>query len=113
MHELSVATSILRIAEEEVEKVKGKKVKEITLKIGKLSGVELDSLKFAWEICMKGSVLEEAKLIITEPEGKAQCAECKTVFPLEKIYDVCTNCKSPFKEIISGKELKIKKLIII
>ncbi|MDR1876656.1 MAG: hydrogenase maturation nickel metallochaperone HypA [Flavobacteriaceae bacterium] len=113
MHELSVATSILRIAEEEVGKIKGDKVKEITLKVGKLSGVELDSLHFAWELCMKGTVLENAELIVLEPEGQARCAECNTIFPLEKVYDVCPECKSPFKEIISGKELKIKKLIII
>ncbi len=112
MHELSVVTSILKIAEEEVKKAKGKDVKEITLKIGKLSGVELDSLHFAWEQCMKGTVLEKADLIVMEPEGKARCAECNTVFDLEKIYDTCPECHSPFKEIISGKELKIKKLII-
>lgn len=113
MHELSVVTSILKITEEEVKKIQGKNVREITLKIGKLAGVELDSLYFAWEQCIKGTILERAELIIEEPEGKAKCAECNTSFALEKIYDSCPNCKSPFKEILSGKELKIKKLIIV
>ncbi len=112
MHELSVVTSILKITEEEVKKVKGKKVKEITLKVGKLSGIELDSLYFAWEQCMRETVLEDAELIVLEPEGMARCAECDTIFALEKIYDTCPKCHSPFKEIISGKEMKIKKLII-
>lgn len=112
MHELSIATSIIKTAEKEVQDNGGEKVLEIYLEIGKLSGVELQSLLFIWELSSKGTVLQDSKLTITEPEGMAQCAECETDFKLEKIYDSCPKCNSPFKNIISGKELKIKKLII-
>jgi len=112
MHELSIATSIVKTAEKEVENNNGGKVLEIYLEIGKLSGVEIESLHFVWELCINDTVLQDSKLTISEPEGKAKCAECEKEFKLEKIYDSCPNCNSPFKEIISGKELKIKKLII-
>lgn len=112
MHELSVATSIIKTAEQEVLNNNGEKVLEIYLEIGKLSGVELQSLYFVWDLCINGTVLQNSKLIIYEPEGNAKCAECTTKFRLEKIYDSCPKCNSPFKTIISGKELKIKKLII-
>ncbi|MDD5149928.1 MAG: hydrogenase maturation nickel metallochaperone HypA [Flavobacterium sp.] len=112
MHELSIATSIIKTAEKEVENGDGRKVLEIYLEIGKLSGVEIQSLNFVWELSTNGTVLQDSKVIITEPEGKAICAECDTEYPLEKIFDCCPKCNSPFKNIISGKELKIKKLII-
>lgn len=112
MHELSIATSILKTVENEVEKIKGKDVKEIFLEIGKISGVEIPSLDFVWGSCMKNSVLENAKVHITEPEGLAKCAECNHEFNISKIYDSCEKCGSPFKEIITGQEMKIKKLII-
>ena len=112
MHELSIATSILKTATQEVEKIKGKKVEEIYLEIGKISGIEIPSLEFAWEQCMKDSVLENAKVHITEPDGFARCAECNHEFEISKIYDSCERCGSPFKEIITGQEMKIKKLII-
>lgn len=112
MHELSIATSILKTAENEVEKAEGNEVKEITLSIGKLAGVELNSLTFIWDQCMKNTVLENATLLINEPQGIAKCAECNTEYSMEKIYDSCPNCGSYFKDIISGKELKINKLII-
>jgi hydrogenase nickel incorporation protein HypA/HybF len=112
MHELSIATSIIKTSEKEVQDNGGEKVLEIHLEIGKLSGVELLSLLFIWELASKGTVLQDSKLTITEPEGIAQCAECETEYKLEKIYDSCPECNSPFKNIISGKELKIKKLII-
>lgn len=112
MHELSIATSILKTAEDEVAKIKGKNVAEIFLEIGKISGVEISSLEFVWEACMKGSVLEKAKVNISEPEGLAKCAECSNEFKIVKIYDFCPECNSPFKEILKGKEMKISKLII-
>jgi len=95
-----------------VENSIGGKVLEIYLEIGKLSGVEIQSLHFVWELSANGTVLQDSKVIITEPEGKAKCAECETEYLVEKIYDSCPKCNSPFKSIISGKELKIKKLII-
>lgn len=112
MHELSIATSILKTAEEEVAKIKGRNVAEIFLEIGKISGIEISSLEFVWDACMKDSVLDGAKLHITEPEGLAKCAECGNEFKVEKIFDFCPECKSPFKEILKGKEMKINKLII-
>jgi hydrogenase nickel incorporation protein HypA/HybF len=112
MHELSIATSILKTAEAEVAKIKGNNVEEIFLEIGKISGVEIASLEFVWDSCMKNTVLEKAKIHITEPEGFARCAECNHEFKIAKIYDSCERCGSPFKEIITGKEMKINKLVI-
>lgn len=112
MHELSIATSIIKTAEKELLDNGGEKVLEIYLEIGKLAGVEIQSLLFVWELTANGTVLQDSKVIINEPEGRAKCAECDTEFKLEKIYDSCPKCKGPFKNIISGKELKIKKIII-
>ena len=112
MHELSIVTSIIKTTENEVDAADGEKVLEIVLEIGKLSGVEIQSLYFVWELAAKNTVLEDSKITIFEPEGFAICAECDTEYRLEKIYDSCPKCNSPFKTIISGKELKIKKLII-
>lgn len=112
MHELSVVTSIVKIVEQEVDKIKGNKALELYLEIGKLSGVEIDSFHFVWPQCINGSVLSDTALFIEEPEGKARCAECETEFHIDKSFDSCPNCNSPFKEIIAGQELKIKKIII-
>ena len=112
MHELSIATSILKTSEHEVRKISGGRVAEIFLEIGKISGVEISSLEFVWDQCMKNSVLEGAEVHISEPEGLARCAECGHEFHIEKIFDTCEKCGSPFKEILRGKEMKIKKLVI-
>lgn len=112
MHELSIVSSIVKTAHEEVVKIKGQKILAIYLEIGKLSGIEMDSFYFIWPQCINNSVLDTAKLFVDEPIGKGKCAECDHIFFIEKIYDSCPDCNSPFKEILTGKELKIKKLII-
>jgi len=112
MHELSIATSIVKTAETEVKKINGESVSAIYLEIGQLSGVEVSALEFVWKPCVERSVLQNAQLFIDQPKGQAQCAECNSKFPIEHYFDSCPACGSPFKKIISGRELKIKKLII-
>jgi hydrogenase nickel incorporation protein HypA/HybF len=110
MHELSIAMGIVRIAENEIAKAKVKKVTKIELEIGVLSGVELDSLNFVWELAIKDSVLESAEKEITVVAGKGKCLDCDTEFDMELIYDACPKCNSYFKDILQGKELKVKSL---
>jgi len=61
MHELSVAIGIVNIAEKETQKANKKRVELIELEIGSLSGVELDSLEYVWNVAVKGTVLEGAE----------------------------------------------------
>lgn len=112
MHELSIALGIVDIAEKEVKKAQAKKVDEIELLIGALSGVELDALEFVWPSAVQDTVLAEAKKKIQYNEAKARCLECETIFPVENAYDACPKCGSYFKDVFQGKELKVKRLIL-
>ncbi|WP_111706813.1 hydrogenase maturation nickel metallochaperone HypA [Lutibacter citreus] len=113
MHELSIATSIVKIAEDETLKVNASDVTKIELEIGALSGIEIDALKFVWSSAVKDSVLEKAVLEIVKIKGMAICENCNTEFELENIYDVCIKCNSNFKNITQGKGMKIKRLEVI
>ena len=113
MHELSIAIGIVNIAEKETKKANKKTVKSIELEIGSIAGVELSSLKYVWDSAVKNTILEKAKLNIDFKQAKAECLECKTTFNMKKIYDNCPSCKSHFKNVLQGKELKIKSLEVI
>lgn len=110
MHELSIALGIVKIAEDEHRKANANKVDTIELEIGTLSGVELDSLDFAWPMAVKDTVLEHAEKKIDVIEGRAKCLECETEFPMQRIFDSCPVCDSYFKDIIRGTELRVKAL---
>lgn len=110
MHELSIVMGILKIAETETKKAAAKKVDLIELEIGTLAGIELRALEFVWSGAVKDTVLEKAKRKIDLIEGKGQCMECDTIFPLEHVYDPCPNCQNYLKGILQGKELRVTAL---
>ena len=112
MHELSIVMNIVDIAEEQVRKAKVSQVDEIELDIGALSGVEMAALQFAWTEGVRHTVLAKAKQKINPIPAKARCLDCTHVFGVEQLYQACPKCGEYLMEIIQGKELKVKKLVV-
>ncbi|MCB0521027.1 MAG: hydrogenase maturation nickel metallochaperone HypA [Lewinellaceae bacterium] len=112
MHELSIISSIVDIAEAQVKKAGVQYVDSIELEIGELAGIEWSALEFAWEVGVQKSVLENAERHIHRIPGRAQCVECGRRFLMKNIFDPCPTCGSYFNEILSGKELRVKALTV-
>jgi len=112
MHELSIAMGIVEIAEREARKAGVTEIKAIDLEIGTLSGVEIESLNFAWPMAIEGSVLQNAEKRIHVIEAKAKCLECNTVYDLKNLFDACPKCGSHFKDVFQGKEMRVKSIEI-
>lgn len=112
MHELSIALGIVKIAEEECLKASANAVDVIELEIGELAGIEKLSLEFAWPVAVKDTRLDKAETAIDWVAGKGKCLECNTEYAMKALYDCCPNCQSPFKDIIRGKELRVKSLVV-
>jgi len=112
MHELSIAIGIVELAEKEAIKGGGTVIESIELEIGKLSGIEIEALDFAWPIAVRGTMLANAKRTVTSPPGRAKCADCGLIFDIENLFDSCPKCNSYLKDIFQGKDLKIKAITI-
>lgn len=112
MHELSIVMSIIEIAESEINKAGGGFAEEIELDIGTLSTVEMEAFDFAWQQGIRGTLLEDVKLQVNRIEGKANCLDCELEFPIVNLYDSCPVCGGHFNQIIQGKELKVKTIMI-
>lgn len=108
MHELGITQNIVAIA---AEHAKGAKVQRVTLEIGKLSAIMPDAVRFCFDICCQGTVLEGADLEIIEIPGLARCCQCDAEVPLEKPFGICS-CGSAELNLIRGEELKIKEMEI-
>jgi hydrogenase nickel incorporation protein HypA/HybF len=70
MHELSIAYSIVELAEEQASSRNASEIEEIELEIGQLAGVEIQTLTFALQSVVKGTRLEKARIVIKTPHGK-------------------------------------------
>lgn len=108
MHELGITRSVVAICSENAG---GATVKRVTLEIGKLSAILPDAVRFCFDICSKGTVVEGAKLDIVEIPGKALCVECGIEVEMLNVVGRC-DCGSRNLKITAGEELKVKELEI-
>lgn len=112
MHELSIVLSIVNSVQTEVAKQEAKEVRRIELDIGNMAGIEWDSFDFAWEPAIKDTALEKAERIINHIPAIATCVECDSEFEKHEPYDACPTCGNYLHQLKSGKELKIKSIVI-
>jgi hydrogenase nickel incorporation protein HypA/HybF len=113
MHELSLLENVREILEEHAVSQNFSKVTQVTLEIGKLSCVEPDALRFSFDVVMKGSLAENATLIMTELDGLGLCQQCGQQLVMETLYEPCASCGSPDVKIVQGREMKIKGLVVV
>ncbi|RLB08264.1 MAG: hydrogenase maturation nickel metallochaperone HypA [Deltaproteobacteria bacterium] len=112
MHELAIAQSLLKIVEQEALPFRGARVTRIKLRIGKLSAVVPDALRFAFEVISQGGIAEGASLEIEEVPLRLRCHQCKEVFVVEGPFLICPHCEGLDVEMVSGRELEIKSMEI-
>jgi hydrogenase nickel incorporation protein HypA/HybF len=111
MHELSIAMSIVEMAEEEAA---GAQVLAVHLKLGALSGVVKSALLSSYELACEGTLLEGSTLVIEEIPVLVHCAQCQADRPLDSDrWFVCPECKQPISEVIQGRELQVVALELL
>lgn len=113
MHEMGVAMQIIEIATASIpENMTQSRVERVNLKVGKLSAIVADSLRFCFEVAVKDTALEGAELVIDEIPVVAQCNACGIKWTIESPVFVCNQCRSAQIELLSGRELDIESIEI-
>jgi len=112
VHEFSIALSIIEIAEKEAVKANANSITELVLDVGTLSGIEFYALETALEMAVLNTKLEKTRIQINKIQAEAKCMQCSTIFQIENIFDPCPKCAGFQHEILSGKELKVKSLLV-
>lgn len=106
MHELGITRNIVAIVGDAAN---GRRVRRVTLDIGKLSGVMADAIAFCFDAVAPGTALEGATLEIRQIEGRARCNACGSEFATEALFTPCA-CGSRRLTRLQGEELKIKSM---
>lgn len=79
----------------------------ITVRIGRLTSVAPDSLRYYFDLLSPGTVLEGAILVIEEVPIRGRCTDCGGRFEIETLSFTCPACGSGLVELISGRELQV------
>jgi hydrogenase nickel incorporation protein HypA/HybF len=112
VHELAVAQRLLEIVEQEARPYAGARVRRIALRIGRLSAVVPDALRFAFDAITRGGIAEGAYLEIEEVPLSIRCRQCAEVFQMDDPFMICPQCGGIDVELVSGRELEIRSMEI-
>ena len=108
MHEISIAESILEIAQQQARAQNARSIQLIKLRLGEFTTLVREALEFAFEIARQGTMAEFARLQIETVSIVVRCAVCnKATQPAAGLCLICTVCGFPM-EIVSGEELQIE-----
>lgn len=110
MHEMSICESIISLIEKQAVTESFKKVNMVRLEIGPLAGVELEALKFSFDVVTRGGIAEGSRLEVIEMPINAWCMMCSEKVVVKERFDACPKCESYQVQITGGDELRIKEM---
>ena len=112
MHEMSLAESVREIVDETARASGARRVAAVRLEIGKLAQVEVDAMRFAFEVVKRGSFADTARLDIVEADGTAWCMLCSEAVVISQRGDPCPQCDSFQLQVTGGDRMRVMDIEI-
>lgn len=111
MHELSIVEALVEQTQNEVQRAgHAGRILRLNLSIGRLSGVNCDSIRFAFELISPGTSLEGAELQITQPKATCRCEACGARVEIDELTVRCPRCASNAISIDGGRQLLLESI---
>jgi hydrogenase nickel incorporation protein HypA/HybF len=103
VHELAIAESIVAAV---CAAAAGRRVHCVTVRVGALTAVVPDAMRFCFELAVEGTAADGARLEIVPLPGSASCRDCGATVTLESPILLCP-CGSADLAVTAGRELQI------
>jgi hydrogenase nickel incorporation protein HypA/HybF len=112
MHELSIAASILEAAQREAALCPSRRasLQKIAVRVGELSAVDPEALRFGFEMLTKGTEMETVALDLEFIARTNRCRDCGTEFVVKELEFRCPACGACETTFLRGDELEIAYL---
>jgi len=108
VHELSVALSLLQGIEETASRDGIERVTAVHVRVGTMSGIAPDALRFSWELATAGTVAADSVLRIEDVPLAVRCERCgEDREPGAASGLVCPICGAICPTIVRGRELQL------
>ena len=112
MHELSITQSILNIALETAEREGAKRINEIKITLGEMTGCVPQYIQEYFDIVSESTIAHGARLVFTRVPAIAKCLDCGKETHLIRFRFRCESCGSQKLTIVSGKEFLVDSIDI-
>ena len=111
MHEFSIAEAVIEQVADEVRRAGSDgRVRQVSLAIGCLSGVHVDSLRFAFEALAPGTLVDGAEWFIRQPRAAGHCLDCGATFETDDFFAACTQCAGGNVRVEGGRDMLLESI---
>lgn len=116
VHELSLAMSLVDLAagcarEAAGAGTGGGRVEAVHVRIGALTGVDGDALRFAFDAASDGTPLAGARLVVEHVPVAVFCGGCGAERTLDEPFRLrCPVCGAPAARVVRGREIELAAL---
>lgn len=110
MHEYSIVQSLLDACEEQAVKNDATKITKVVVKIGVMSGVEVELLKTAFDTFKDETICSDAEFVMNIQPVVIKCHTCEKESTLKKLEYCCPECQSVELDILDGEDMFLMSL---
>lgn len=107
MHEMGIANSILEAVEKEASRYAGTRATKVGVRIGELAAIDVESLKFCFEVLARDTMLDGLQLQIEFCPRRHRCPDCERTFVVRDYDCRCPQCNQVAVECVGGDELEL------
>ena len=104
--------STLDLAEQQARQSGASVIHILRMRIGKLSGVVTEALRFAFQALKANTLAANATLEIDEVQPACWCARCQREFEVNDYIYECPDCHKPSVDLRRGREMALISLEI-
>ena len=112
MHEVSIMEEAVRMAVDAAKSAGASRVLALRLRVGTLSGVVPEALRFAFDVVCRDTMAEGASLEMESVPAACWCAACQAEFECADFFSECPRCHNLSGELRRGRELEIASVEI-
>ena len=110
MHELSIAQSILEVAQSEAQRHGSICIKRIHCRIGCMRQAQTTLLRDAFDLAKAGTLAADASLTVEIVGMRLDCSDCDQQVDLDGWAFECPGCGSTAVQLSGGDELELTSM---
>jgi hydrogenase nickel incorporation protein HypA/HybF len=111
MHELALVESLIeQVGNEVAQSGHRGRVLGLELIVGRMSGANADSIRFAFELLAPGTLVEKAELRVVEPKAVCCCDDCGHLHEIDELAAACPQCGGEQISFQGGQDLLLQSI---
>jgi hydrogenase nickel incorporation protein HypA/HybF len=107
MHEMGIANSILEAVAGEMRRHPETRATKVGVRIGELTAVDAESLRFCFDALSRDTDLEGLQLEVELCPRRHRCDPCGQTFTVRDYDFACPQCGAMETRYVSGDELEL------